>query len=123
MMICAPVVSQMAVEGAVRSSWSYASTFRDEFLKRRRMMDEAVRAISRLQWTPTPGGLFAFVRVDGCGDSDALARQLLEEAGVITIPGAAFGPSGEGHLRLSYGYAILPDLAEAMERLSKFFDG
>ena len=120
--ICAPVVSQMAVEGAVRSSWSYASTFRDDFLKRRRIMDEAVGAISRFQWTPTPGGLFAFVRVDGCGDSDALAHQLLEEAGVITIPGAAFGTSGEGHLRLSYGYASLPDLTEAMERLAQFFN-
>ena len=121
-MICAPVVSQMAVEGAVRSSWSYASTFRDDFLKRRRIMDEAVHAISRFQWTPTSGGLFAFVRVDGCGDSDALAHQLLEEAAVITIPGAAFGASGEGHLRLSYGYASLPDLTEAMERLAQFFN-
>jgi len=40
---------------------------------------------------------------------------------VITIPGAAFGTSGEGHLRLSYGYASLQELAEAMERLSRFF--
>ena len=121
MIICAPVVSQMAVEGAVRSSWSYASTFRDDFLTRRRIMHEAVGAISRLQWTATPGGLFAFVRVDGCSDSDALAHQLLEQVGVITIPGAAFGTSGEGHLRLSYGYASLQELAEAMERLSRFF--
>jgi aspartate/methionine/tyrosine aminotransferase len=119
--ICAPVVSQMAVEGAVRHAWSYPSTFRDDFLKRRQIMHEAVRSISRLEWTPTPGGLFAFARVDGCADSNALAHRLLEEEAVITMPGAAFGASSEGHLRLSYGYATLQDLAEAMERLGRFF--
>ena len=122
MIICAPVVSQMAVEGAVRSSWSYPATFRDEFLQRRQIMHDAVRAIPRLHWTPTSGGLFAFARVDGCSDSNALARQLLEDAGVITMPGAAFGTSGEGHLRMSYGFATLPDLADAMDRLSRYLN-
>jgi aspartate/methionine/tyrosine aminotransferase len=59
--------------------------------------------------------------VNGCADSTALAHQLLEEEGVITMPGAAFGRSSEGHLRLSYGFATLQDLAEAMERLARFF--
>ncbi len=119
--ICAPVVSQMAVEGAIRHDWSYPLTFRDDFLKRRQMMDEAVRTIPCLEWTPTSGGMFAFARVNGCADSTALAHQLLEEEGVITMPGAAFGRSSEGHLRLSYGFATLQDLAEAMERLARFF--
>ena len=122
MIICAPVVSQMAVEGAIRDDWSYASTFRGDFLKRRETMRDGMRSIPRLEWTPTPGGLFAFARVEGCSDSNALAHRLLEEAGVITIPGAAFGSSGEGHLRLSYGYASLQDLAEAMRRLARFFE-
>ena len=121
MIICAPVVSQMAVEGAIRHDWSYATSFRDDFLKRREILHQGVRAIPRLEWAPTPGGLFAFARVEGCIDSNALAHRLLEEAGVITIPGSAFGVSGEGHLRLSYGYASLQDLAEAMARLARFF--
>ena len=119
--ICAPVVSQMAVEGAIRHDWSYPSTFHDNFLKRRQIVSEAVHTIPRLEWTPTSGGVFTFARVDGCTDSNALAHRLLEEEGVITMPGAAFGASGEGHLRLSYGYATLQDLAEAMERLARFF--
>lgn len=119
--ICAPVVSQMAVEGAIRHDWSYPSTFRDDFVKRRQIMHEAVRTIPRLEWTPTRGGMFAFARVDGCADSNALAHRLVDEEGVITMPGTAFGASSEGHLRLSYGYATLQDLAEAMERLARFF--
>jgi aminotransferase len=86
------------------------------------MMQEGIARVRALRWTPTSGGFFAFGRVEGCADSDALARTLLEEAHVITIPGAAFGAAGEGHLRLSYGYASLDDLREALDRLSRFFD-
>jgi aminotransferase len=121
MIICAPVVSQMAVEGALRHDWTYAASFRDDFRARRRLMADGLQQIPALDWTPTPGGLFAFTRVYGCGDSASLAHDLLEEAGVVTIPGAAFGRSGEGYLRLSYGYASLPDLAMALEALKTFF--
>ena len=119
--ICAPVVSQMAVEGAIRHDWTYAESFRDDFRARRQLMADGLRQIPVLDWTPTPGGLFAFTRVHGCHDSVALAHDLLEEAGVVTIPGAAFGRSGEGYLRLSYGYASLPDLAIALGALQTFF--
>jgi aspartate/methionine/tyrosine aminotransferase len=121
MIICAPVLSQMAVEGAVRHDWTYAESFHDDFRERRRLMAEGLRRIPRLAWTPTAGGLFAFARIDGCRDSAALAHALLEEASIVTIPGAAFGRSGEGYLRLSYGYASLPDLEHALGGLQQFF--
>ena len=122
MIICAPVISQMAAEGAVRRDWSYAVTYGDEFRERRRIMREGLRGIPRLRWTPTRGGLFAFTRVSGCDDSAALAHELIERAHVVTIPGAAFGAAGEGFLRLSYGYASTDDLREALERLRRFFE-
>lgn len=122
MIICAPVVSQMAVEGALRHDWHYAQTFHGEFRARRQMMAQGISDIPRLHWTPAPAGLFAFARVHGCTDSEALARTLLEEAHVVTIPGAAFGSSGEGYLRLSFGFATRPDLAEALDRLRLFFE-
>jgi aminotransferase len=121
MIICAPVMSQMAVEGAVRHDWTYAETFHDNLRERRRMMAEGLRRIPELSWTPTRGGLFAFTRVHGCTDSAALAHDLLEQASVVTIPGAAFGRCGEGYLRLSYGYASLPDLEQALSALDAFF--
>ena len=40
---------------------------------------------------------------------------------MVTIPGAAFGRSGEGYLRLSYGYASLRDLEDGLARLRPFF--
>ena len=33
--------------------------------------------------------------------SDQFAMELLERAGVLVTPGSAFGPSGEGHVRMA----------------------
>jgi len=121
MIICAPVISQMAVEGAVRESWDYPASFHADLLARRQALIDGVRAIPRLRWTPTAGAFFGFVRVDGCTDSAALAGALLEQAHVVTIPGSAFGRSGEGHLRLSYGSASVEAVRTAMERMKTYF--
>ena len=111
----------MAALGAVSEDWDYPATFHADLLARRQALVEGVRAIPRLHWTPTNAGFFGFVRVDGCTDSTALAESVLEQAHVVTIPGAAFGRSGEGHLRLSYGAVGTVDVTEAMRRLSEYF--
>lgn len=42
--------------------------------------------------------------------------KLLRDTGVITIPGSAFGPCGEGHIRLSFG-GTPADIQEAFKRI------
>ena len=121
MIICAPTISQMAAEGAVRDDWSYATQFHREFVRRRQLVAERIAGIPALSWSPTGGGFFAFTRVEGCTDSKALAGRLLEDAHVVTIPGAAFGRSGEGCLRLSFGSVSDDDLVEGLNRLESFF--
>ena len=121
MIICAPTISQIAAEAAVNDDWDYARGFHTEFRRRRDRLVDRLRDIPPLRWTPTAGGFFAFVRVDGCVDSTALATRLLDEAHVVTIPGAAFGRSGEGCLRLSYGSVTDGDLEEAIARLAAYF--
>ena len=121
MIICAPVVSQMAVEGAVRQAWDYPLSFHGELQRRRDLLAAGLRAMPGVSWTPAAGGFFAFARIDGCDDSAALAVRLLEEAHVVTIPGSAFGRSGEGCLRLSYGSAPSEALTEAIQRLGVHF--
>jgi aspartate/methionine/tyrosine aminotransferase len=118
--ICAPVISQMAATAAVRDDWNHALTFHDELRARRRILADGLAAIPRVSWVPTRGGLFAFARVDGCDDSARLAHDLLEQAHVVTIPGAAFGGHGEGHLRISYGYATQDELSAAVDRIGAF---
>ena len=115
--ICAPVISQIAVEAALGKDWMYAQSFRAEFRLRRQALVDGLAAVPQFRWTPAVSGFFAFARVDGCRDSIALSQQLLEGADVVTIPGAAFGRSGEGHLRLSYGAATVDQIKRAISRL------
>ena len=121
MIICAPVISQMAALGAVHNDWDYPQSFHADLLQRRAALLDGVRAVSQLHWTPTNGALFGFVKVDGCTDSTQLAESLLEEAHVVTLPGISFGRSGEGYLRLSYGSVGVAEVIEAMRRLSAYF--
>jgi aminotransferase len=52
-------------------------------------------------------------------DSRTLAVRLIREARVITIPGGAFGPGGEGHLRLSFG-GTEAEIQTACQRLAQW---
>lgn len=121
MIICAPVISQMAAEAAVRESWDYPRTFHGELLERRQALIDGLARIPQVAWRPPRGAFFGFVRVEGCTDSAALAASLLEEAHVVTIPGSAFGRSGEGCLRLSYGAASVEGIRAATARLARYF--
>lgn len=121
MIICAPVVAQVAAEAAVRASWTWAYRFHDEMRARRKVLVEELATIPALHWTPTEGSFFAFVRVAGCTDSVALSSAILDAVDVVTIPGATFGRSGEGYIRLSYGAAGEDSLREACGRLRGFF--
>ena len=120
MIICAPTISQIAAEAAVRDDWDYPRRFHADLLERRRRLSDALTRCAAMSWVPTQGGFFAFVRIDGCTDSNALALRLLEETHVVTIPGTSFGQSGEGCLRLSFGSVDSDALAEAVDRLTAF---
>jgi aminotransferase len=121
MVICAPVISQIAAEAAVRDNWNYAHSFHVDLQMKRAALEAGLAQIPGLERSAAGGGFFTFVRVDGCRDSVALAAEVLEQAHVVTIPGATFGAAGEGFLRLSYGAATVDQLTEACGRLRGFF--
>jgi aspartate aminotransferase len=68
---------------------------------------------------PPDGTFYAFpdIRGAGHGDSGEFAEWLLREAGVATVPGPAFGPGGEGYVRLSFAVPTV-DLESALDRIS-----
>ena len=47
-----------------------------------------------------------------------MADYLLETAKIAAVPGSAFGPQGEGYIRLSYACSY-ERIVEAMERMKK----
>jgi aspartate aminotransferase len=85
-----------------------------------RLRDIALGALPHGLVAEAPhAGLYLFARSQE-GNSRELAARLLA-AGVSTMPGAAFGPSGEGHLRITYSVEEAR-LREGMRRLAAALD-
>lgn len=63
------------------------------------------------------GSLFVWSKLPGGRtDSMAFCEELMEKAGVVVTPGASFGPSGEGHVRMAL--VLPPDqIALAVEAI------
>lgn len=106
MVTCAPSPSQGAALSALgEEGMAEAATLRARLLRRRDAMDLELRSVPGIRYGLPDGGFYYFVQVDGCEDSERLAFSILEKEQVITVPGAAFGPGGEGCLRLSFAAA------------------
>lgn len=73
----------------------------------------------RVTFVKPDGAFYCFFRVDGLTDSFDAAKKILEETRVGLAPGIAFGPEGEGYLRLCYAQPA-PVLEQAFSRLSSF---
>jgi len=71
---------------------------------------------------PARGGMYAFFRLEGHGDSLALAKRLVVEAGLGLAPGAAFGSEAEGWLRWCFASRDLHRLEEGVRRLRAWLD-
>ena len=94
--------------------------FAQEVIERCRVAGELVyqrlSALPRVRLARPKGAFYAFFRLEGMEDSMATAKALLESAKVGLAPGSAFGPGGEGHLRLCFA-ATTETLSEALDRL------
>ena len=82
----------------------------------RDLVFQRLAGMPRVKLARPEAAFYAFFAVDGMDDSLAFAKGLLTETKVGLAPGIAFGPGGEGHLRLCYA-ATIPTLSEAMDRL------
>ena len=70
-----------------------------------------------------PGGsylMFPRILLEAGQDSTTFCTRLLKEARVSTTPGIAFGPTGQGHLRLSF---CVPEdqINKAFDRMEAYF--
>jgi aspartate aminotransferase len=95
-----------------------------EYQGRRDQVVRSLNGLSCIRPLTPDGGLFVLVDVRRLGlPSDRVRRFLLEEAGVVVIHGSAYGPAGEGTLRVSFaaGGAVLEEgltrLRAGLERL------
>jgi aminotransferase len=123
--ICAPTISQHAALAALRATNGQDGEG-DRFIRhlvaalasRRGLTCNRLDRISHLFTYARPqGAYYVFPRIVPEGlDAMDLSLRLLYEAKLITVPGSGFGPTGEGHIRLSFG-AAEDELNRAFDRM------
>jgi aminotransferase len=126
--ICAPTISQYAALAALRNTngkdgpgdISLQKLVRTLAARRKLVCSRLEQLAHLFSYVKPCGGYYVFPRLAAnVGSSMDFSLRLLNEAKVITIPGAAFGPTGEGHIRLSFG-ADEEELTEAFDRLASW---
>lgn len=119
--ICAPAISQKAAIQALAGPQDNVQEFVDGFTKNRKMLISELDTLSPVFTYSAPRGayyIFAQYSLPNI-DSFELSLRLLNEAKIIVIPGGAFGPTGEGHIRFSF--AGKPDsISEGFNRLREW---
>lgn len=86
---------------------------------RRDFMVDALNEMPGIECASIEGAFYLFPKfTHSQRNSVQLADTLLEKVGIATVPGIAFGSSGEKHLRFSIATAM-SDLEKAVERLAK----
>jgi LL-diaminopimelate aminotransferase len=78
------------------------------------------KTMEKLGYNYTGGKNSPYIWVDAKRDSWEFFEELLENAAVVTTPGAGFGKAGEGYIRIS-AFNHKEAVLEAMERLEKAF--
>lgn len=117
--VCPTSFAQAGAVAALEGPQNAVAQMRAEFDRRRRLVQERLAAIPGVGVARLQGAFYAFPDVGSFGlDDEALADRLLAEAAVALVPGSAFGPGGEGHLRLSYA-TDYGRLSEGLDRLGE----
>ena len=115
-----PTFIQHACIAALEQGDDFIRTMVARCRDSRRVFCEGLAAIPGITLQAPEGSFYVMFSVEGEDDARALAVRLLKEAKVGLAPGTAFGPDGQGKLRLCF--AIDTALAEeAMRRLRAFF--
>jgi LL-diaminopimelate aminotransferase len=106
---------QAAAVAALTEAREFPQAMSAVYQGRRDLVAEALRTIG-LDVTPPKATPYFWARVPEEYTSASFAELVLEEANVVVSPGGAYGPSGEGFVRLSL---TVPDerLQEAVRRI------
>jgi aminotransferase len=115
----APTTAQDAALAALNGAETDVVRMVEEYDRRRRMFVDGLNRIGLPTFEPR-GAFYAFPDISGTGlSSNTFSERLLFEQGVAVIPGDAFGPSGEGHVRACYATSY-EGLEEALVRIERF---
>jgi aspartate/methionine/tyrosine aminotransferase len=98
---------QMGAKVAIREGGPFYRAIVESMEPRRDLMIGGLRNISGISFCEPQGAFYVFVNIKKTGlTSSQMSEKLLDDYGLITFPGNAFGKGGEGYLRLSYAIEV-----------------
>jgi aspartate aminotransferase len=116
--------AQKAAVAALRGPQDSVEEMRAAYQARRDQIVAGLRAIPGIRCARPQGAFYVYPNVGAClkrggvEDTLELAARLLDETGVVVVPGLAFGT--DQHLRLAYTTA--PEkISAGLQKLSDFF--
>jgi aminotransferase len=118
---CAPSIVQWGALAGLRECMGNVESMKEEFIRRRDYLYGQLKDIG-VDVNMPMGAFYMFPGINKFNmSSDEFCERLLKEEGVAIVPGSAFGPGGEGYIRISYAYSM-PQLEESARRIRKFVE-
>ncbi|KQU83938.1 aspartate aminotransferase [Variovorax sp. Root318D1] len=114
---CASVFTQRAAVAAIEHTAEITPRVVAHLKQCRDTLVPLLAALPGVQVAPAKGGMYAFFRLEGFGDSLDLAKRLVVEAGLGLAPGNAFAPEAQGWLRWCFASKDPQRLVQGVERL------
>jgi aspartate/methionine/tyrosine aminotransferase len=109
-----PAFLQRGAVAAIEQGDAFVKTMVDRCRAGGELVFQRLSALPQVRIARPEAAFYAFFSVDGISDSLAFAKKLVTDHLVGVAPGVAFGPGGEGNLRLCF--------ASSTERLSRAMD-
>jgi aspartate/methionine/tyrosine aminotransferase len=114
---CASVFTQRAGIAAVQRSEEVTPRVVAHLKHCRDTLVPLLKNLPGVEVEAARGGMYAFFKLAGFGDSLELAKRLVAEAGLGLAPGNAFGPEAQGWLRWCFASKDPARLAQGVDRL------
>ncbi len=114
---CASVFTQRAGVVAVQRTADVTPRVVAHLKACRDTLVPLLQAVPGVELATPPGGMYAFFRLAGQGDSLVTAKRLVLEAGLGLAPGTAFAPEAQGWLRWCFASKDPQRLVAGVERL------
>ena len=114
---CASVFTQRAGLAALEHAGEITPPLVAHLRRCRDTLLPQLAALPQVEVASPRGGMYAFFRLHGFGDSLDVARRLVAEAGLGLAPGNAFAPEAQGWLRWCFASRDAARLEAGVQRL------
>ncbi len=104
---CTTSFVQKGGVAALKGPQDSVAAMRAQFRKRRDAIVAGLNSVPNVSCVVPDGAFYAFPNITKTGmTSEQFAEHLLNDLGIAALPGTAFGPGGEGHVRFSYATSL-----------------